>query len=48
MLTSIDKGCDGHMAGGEAVLRCFGHEIIPEATEAKAEVAEEVKDGSGM
>ena len=26
LLTSIDCGADGHMAGGEAILRCHGYE----------------------
>lgn len=26
LLTSVDVGADGHMAGGEALLKCFGFE----------------------
>jgi hypothetical protein len=26
LLTSIDVGCDGHMAGGSADLKCYGYE----------------------
>lgn len=29
ILTSIDVGADGHMAGGQADLRCNGFEPIP-------------------
>ncbi len=29
ILTSIDVGADGHMAGGEALLKCNGFEQIP-------------------
>lgn len=33
LLTSIDQGCDGHMAGGEAVLKCHGYEPVTETSE---------------
>lgn len=26
ILTSIDVGCDGHMASGEALLKCNGYQ----------------------
>lgn len=26
LLTSVDVGADGHMAGGEALLKCSGYE----------------------
>lgn len=26
VLTSVDTGCDGHMASGEALLKCNGYE----------------------
>ena len=29
LLTSIDVGADGHMAGGNALLQCQGFEPIP-------------------
>ncbi len=29
MLTSIDIGADGHMAGGQADLKCYGFEPVP-------------------
>jgi hypothetical protein len=36
MLTSIDKGCDGHMAGGLAKLQCAGFEEIEKAEAAES------------
>lgn len=30
ILTSVDVGCDGHMAGGEALLKCSGYETEPD------------------
>ena len=29
ILTSVDIGSDGHMACGEAILKCNGYEAIP-------------------
>ncbi len=29
VLTSVDTGCDGHMASGSANLECFGFEPAP-------------------
>jgi hypothetical protein len=26
ILTSVDVGCDGHTASGEALLKCYGYE----------------------
>lgn len=35
VLTSVDTGSDGHMASGEAVLKCNGFEPVPETSEAE-------------